>query len=95
MSAVLVSRIKVRDAEQMKAYGAASAPTVAAHSGEVIARGNFAEALLGAGAPHATGVIRFPDLAAARAWFASPEYQALADLREAAGEMEFFVYEAL
>lgn len=95
MSAFLVSRIKVRDPEQMKAYGAAAAPTVAAHGGEVLVRGNFAEALLGGGAPHATGVIQFPDPATARAWFASPEYQALTDLREAAGEMEFFVYEAL
>jgi len=95
VSAFLVSRIKARDPEQMKAYGAAAAPTVAAHGGEVLVRGNFAEALLGTGAHHATGVIRFPDPAAARAWFASPEYQALTDLREAAGEMEFFVYEAL
>ncbi|WP_162917295.1 DUF1330 domain-containing protein [Dongia deserti] len=95
MSAFLVSRIKVRDPAQMKAYGAAAAPTVAAHGGEVLARGNFAEALLGTGAPHATGVIRFPDLAAIHAWFGSPEYRALTDLREAAGEMEFLVYEAL
>jgi uncharacterized protein (DUF1330 family) len=95
MSAFLVSRIKVRDPEQMKAYGAATAPTVAAHGGEVLVRGSFAEALLGTGAPHATGVIRFPDSAAVRTWFASPEYQALTSLREAAGEMEFFVYEAL
>jgi uncharacterized protein (DUF1330 family) len=94
MSAILVSRITVRDPEQMKAYGAAAGPTVAAHGGELLARGNFAEALLGTGAPHATGVIRFPDLAAVRAWFASPEYRALTDLREAAGEMEFFVYDA-
>lgn len=94
MSAIFVSRIKVRDPEQMKAYGAAAAPTVAARGGEVLARGIFAEALLGTGAPHATGVIRFPDLASVHAWFSSPEYQALTSLREAAGEMEFFIYEA-
>ncbi|WP_300303228.1 DUF1330 domain-containing protein [Ferrovibrio sp.] len=94
MSAIVVSRIKVRDPEQMKAYGAAAASTVAAHGGEVLVRGNFAEALLGTGAPHLTGVMRFADPAAASAWFASPEYQALTSLREAAGDMEFFVYEA-
>lgn len=95
MSALLVSRIRVRDPEQMKAYGAAAAPTVAAHGGEVLARGKFATALLGEGSSHMTGIMRFPSEAAIESWFASPEYRALADLRDSAGEMEFFVYQAL
>lgn len=95
MSTLLVSRIRVRDPEQMKAYGAAAAPTVAAHGGEVIARGKFATALLGHGSSHVTGVMRFPSEAAIDAWFSSPEYQALTDLRDSAGEAEFLVYEAL
>jgi uncharacterized protein (DUF1330 family) len=60
MSAILISRIRVRDAGQMQAYGAAAAPTVAAHGGEVVGRGQFADALLGEGSPHATGIMRFP-----------------------------------
>ncbi len=95
MSALLVSRIRVRNPEKMKAYSAAAAPTVAAHGGEMIARGSFAAALLGEGQAHMTGVMRFPTEAAAQTWFASPEYRALAELRDAAGEMEFFVYQAL
>lgn len=95
MSALLVSRIRVRDPEQMKAYGAAVAPTVAAHGGEVLARGTFATALLGEGSAHMTGIMRFPSEAAIQTWFASPEYRALADLRDSAGEMEFYVYIAL
>lgn len=94
MSAIFVSRIKVRDPEQMKAYGAATAPTIAAHGGEILARGSFAEALLGEGSAHATGIVRFPSIGAAQSWFTSPEYQALAELRTAAGEMEFFLYDA-
>ena len=94
MTAFLVSRIKVRDPQKMIAYGAAAAPTIAAHGGVILARGTFAGALLGVGAPHAAGVIQFPDSLAAHAWFDSPGYQTLVDLREAAGEMEFFVYEA-
>lgn len=95
MSALLVSRIRVRDPEQMKDYGAAAAPTVAAHGGEVLARGKFATALLGEGSSHMTGIMQFPSEAAIETWFASPEYRALADLRDSAGEMEFFVYQAL
>lgn len=95
MSALLVSRIRVRDPEQMKAYGAAAAPTVTAHGGEVLDRGKFATALLGEGSLHMTGIMRFPSEAAIENWFTSPEYRALTDLRDSAGEMEFFVYQAL
>jgi len=95
MSALLVARIRVRDPEQMKAYGAAAGPTVAAHGGEVLSRGEYALSLLGEGSPHVTGIMRFPSVDAVQSWFASPEYLALADLRASAGEMEFFVYEAL
>lgn len=95
MTAIFVSRVCVRDPEKMKAYGAATAPTVAAHGGEVVARGQFATALLGEGMPHATGIMRFPSVAAAEAWFASAEYQSLSGLRDEAGEMEFFLYQSL
>jgi uncharacterized protein (DUF1330 family) len=44
---------------------------------------------------HMTGILRFPSEAAIQTWFASPEYRALAGLRDSAGEMEFFVYQAL
>jgi uncharacterized protein (DUF1330 family) len=95
MTAILVSRIQVRDPEKMKAYSAAAAPTAASHGGEVVARGQFADALLGEGLPHMTGILRFPTVEAARNWFASTEYQALSDLREAAGAMEFYLYQSL
>lgn len=95
MTALLVARIKVRDPERMKAYSAAAGPTVAAHGGEFLGRGTFALALLGEGAAHVTGVMRFPSLDAVRGWFNSPDYGALAGLRAQAGEMEFFVYETL
>lgn len=95
MSALLVARIEVRDPEKLKAYSAAAAPTVAAHGGEMLARGSFAGALLGEGQPHMTGIMRFPSDAAIRTWFASAEYQALAPLRDSAGKMEFFVYQTL
>jgi len=95
MSALLVTRINVRDAEKLKAYAAAASPTVAAHGGEFIARGTFITALLGDGSNHITGIMRFPSAAAITAWFASPEYSALAGLRDSAGEMEFFAYDSL
>jgi uncharacterized protein (DUF1330 family) len=95
MSALLVSRIRVRNPDQMRAYGAATVPTVAAHGGEVLVRGQFVDALLGEGSAHVTGIMRFPSVDAVQTWFDSAEYRALTDLRDAAGEMEFFVYQTL
>lgn len=94
MTALLIANITVRDAEQMQAYGAAAGPTVAAHGGEFIMRGKFADTLLGDRADNAVALIRFPTVDAAKGWFTSPEYQALTDLRDSAANMEFTLYEA-
>lgn len=93
MTALVIARVALRDAEKMKAYGAAAAETLAAHGGEVLMRGAYQETLLGDGGGRNLGVLRFPDLAAARAWFDSPEYQALAELREQAGVMDFELFQ--
>ena len=94
MTALLIARIDVHNPERMEAYGAAAAPTIAAHGGEFVARGKFASALLGDGSVKAVAIIRFPNVAAANGWFSSPEYQALSDLRTAAADMEFTLFEA-
>jgi len=94
MTALLIARIKVLNPEQMQAYGVAAGPTVAAYEGEFIARGKFAASLLGDESASAVAVMRFPSVDAANAWFESPEYQALAELRTTAAEMHFTLYEA-
>lgn len=94
MTALLIARIDVHNTERMQAYGAAAAPTIAAHGGEFVARGKFAGSLLGDGSVNAVAIIRFPSVDAANGWFSSPEYQALSDLRTAAADMEFTLFEA-
>lgn len=93
MTAYIIARVKVKDADRMKQYGAAAGPTVAAHKGTFVLRGKFAGALIGSAEPHNTAIIQFPDLAAVEGWFNSPEYQALGPLRDSACEMEFLTYE--
>jgi len=94
MTALLIARINVLNPEHMQAYGAAAGPTVAAHRGEFIARGKLSASLLGDESAQAVAIIRFPSVDAANGWFASPEYQALAELRTAAAEMQFTLYAA-
>ncbi len=83
MSAFVVVQGTVTDPDKMQEYGAAAGPIVAAHGGELMARGPI-EVLSGSSNHKISVVIRFPDAAKARAWYESAEYQALIPIRESA-----------
>ena len=93
MPAFVIARVTVRDPELMSRYAEAAGATFKAHGGRMLLRGGFAEALIGESDPHAAGIIEFPDLAALKRWFASDEYQALAELRDSACDMQMLAYE--
>ena len=93
MTALIVARFDVKNAEKMDAYATAAGPTVLAHGGEFVALGDKVSALIGDEATHSIAILRFPDAAAAQTWFASPEYTACKPLREQAAEMQFTLYQ--
>ncbi|MEM6694304.1 MAG: DUF1330 domain-containing protein [Pseudomonadota bacterium] len=93
MTALLVARFDVKNAESMNAYATAAGPTVLAHGGEFVAMGEKIEALVGQDEQQSLAMVRFPDVATAKRWFTSPEYTACKPLREAAAEMQFTLYE--
>jgi uncharacterized protein (DUF1330 family) len=88
MSAYVIVQGTVKDAEKMQEYGAAAGPSIAPHGGELVCRGP-AQVLAGATDYQMAVVISFPDAAAARAWYESPEYQAIIPTREAALDSVF------
>lgn len=88
MSAIVVVQGTVTDPDKMQEYAAAAGPTVAAHGGELLARGPMS-VLSGSSDHKISVVIRFPDAAAARGWYESPEYQALIPTRESALDSVF------
>ena len=94
MTAFVISRTIVRDAEKFQHYATAAAPTVAAHGGRLVQRGVFGSALLGDASPHGTGIMEFPDMEAVEAWFHSDAYRALGSLRDEACEMTLVAYQA-
>ena len=83
MSAFVVVQGTVIDPDIMQEYGAAAGPIVAAHGGELMARGPI-EVLSGSSDHKISVVIRFPDAAKARAWYESAKYQALIPIRDSA-----------
>jgi uncharacterized protein (DUF1330 family) len=92
MTAYLVANVTVRNAEDMEAYAAAAGPTLAAHGGELILDGRLSETLTGTWEAPGVALVSFPSAEAARTWYHSPEYQALAPLRESAAEMDIALF---
>jgi uncharacterized protein (DUF1330 family) len=93
MTALIVARFDVKNAEKMDAYATAAGPTVLAHGGEFVAIGDKVSALVGDEEKHSIAIVSFPDAATAKTWFASPEYTACKPLREEAADMQFTLYE--
>jgi len=79
MPAYLISDVTVRDPAAFETYRSRAAASIAAFGGRYLVRGGELAVLEGARRPTALVIVEFPDLGAARRWYASPEYaQALA-----------------
>jgi uncharacterized protein (DUF1330 family) len=80
MSAYVVANYQVTNPAGYAAYRLAARASILAHGGEILVADFTTEAL--EGSPHpVTVVIRFPDREAARAWYTSPDYQRIQQLR--------------
>lgn len=93
MTALVIAHVKPKNPEKMPSYAEAAAKTLAPFDGRVVHRGKYAATLLGEAEAHGLGIMQFPDTLSAKSWFASPQYQAIAPLRDEAAEMTFVVYE--
>jgi uncharacterized protein (DUF1330 family) len=78
MSALLVADVEVMDPEAYAAYRSANPAIVGKFGGRYLAAGGDVCLLEGDFAPRRTIIIEFPDMAALRAFYESPEY---ADIR--------------
>jgi uncharacterized protein (DUF1330 family) len=90
MSAYLVVEGTPRDKDALGRYGSRAIPLIKQFGGEVLASGPW-ELIFGEGAYHNGMIVRFPDKDTALAWYNSPAYQALLDIRSAALDCRFRV----
>jgi uncharacterized protein (DUF1330 family) len=86
VSAYLISRLSIRDAEAMARYVAGAPATVAEFGGRYLVRANAATALEGSWDDDRIVVLEFPTREAALAWYHSPAYRELRDLRWSAAD---------
>jgi uncharacterized protein (DUF1330 family) len=88
MSAYMVVEGTPRDKEALGRYGSQATSLIKQFGGEVLAFGPWT-LLFGEGAYHNGMIVRFPDRDTALAWYNSPDYQALIDIRNAALDCRF------
>ncbi|HEX7043415.1 MAG TPA: DUF1330 domain-containing protein [Burkholderiales bacterium] len=81
MAAYVIADVEVFDREAIKDYQQRVPETLAPFGGRFLVRGGACETLEGEWQPQRVVVIEFPDAAAAKAWYASPAYQAVLPIR--------------
>ena len=88
MSAYIVVEGTPRDKEALGRYGSQAIQLIKEFGGEVLAFGPW-ELIFGEGAYHNGMIVHFPDRETALAWYNSPAYQGLLDLRNTALDCRF------
>lgn len=96
MPAYMIVTAKIEDRESfIQGYGAAAGALVEQFGGKYVLRGPGAELLEGGFGDGASMVIsEWPDKAAAKAFWDSPEYQEVKKLREGCAECQVLLIEA-
>ena len=94
MTAYWIAHVTVTDPAAYQGYQTLAPAAFAAHGARFLARGGAHEVLEGPALDRHV-VIEFPSLAAARACYHSPEYQAARARREAAAVAHVVIVEGL
>jgi uncharacterized protein (DUF1330 family) len=84
MAAYFILQFVVNDPRLYREYQVVAGPTVQAFGGQVVAFDVAAETIEGTPPGPQTVILKFESTDAARAWYKSPEYQAVVGKRRAA-----------
>lgn len=95
MSAYIIADVDVTDPQQYEQYKVLSSKAIAAHGAEVCIRGGEVQVLEGDWKPSRIVLLKFPDLASARAFHESAEYLLARKAREGASVMRMIAVQGL
>ena len=93
MSAYLIANVDVHDSEAYQAYRSRTGAIVEHYGGRFIVRGGNVHPLEGGDWAHRLVIIEFPDLASAKGFYESPEYQDVIPLRTCASDGSLLIVE--
>ncbi len=95
MPAYIIAEVTITNEDQMKQYREWSTRAMQEHGAEPIVRGGRIEPLEGGWVPERVVVLKFKDLAAARAYYDSETYTHARKVREGAGSIRMFAVEGV
>ncbi|TDH22980.1 DUF1330 domain-containing protein [Segetibacter sp. 3557_3] len=82
MPAYVIVNVNIHNPEGYEDYKKLTPASLLPFNGKFIVRGGQAEVLEGNEAPGRVVVLEFPDVAAAKAWWNSPEYARAREIRQ-------------
>lgn len=95
MPGYIIANIEVHDATVYEEYKAKVPALIRKHGGEYLVRGGHCITAEGNWKPKRLVILRFPDMAAARAFYDDPEYQPVKALRERAAKSDLVLVEGV
>jgi uncharacterized protein (DUF1330 family) len=81
MPAYFIAEIELTNPAAYEPYRAAVPATIAQYGGRYLTRGGAAELVEGGPEPNRVVILEFADIAAAKRWYNSPEYQKILPIR--------------
>jgi uncharacterized protein (DUF1330 family) len=95
MAAYVVVQVDVKDPQRYEDYKRMVPASLAKYGGRFLVRGGHTEPLEGTWEPKRFVLVEFPDVAQARAWWASPEYVEAKALRQATSTTQMILVEGI
>lgn len=91
----VIVNIDVRDLAAYEAYKTDAPVIIRKHGGEYLARGGAVEVLEGDWKPARIALLKFPDMAAVRAFLEDSDYQPLKTIRHSVASTQMVAVEGL
>ena len=95
MAAFVIVTMEIDDADTFADYRAKAPAFIERHGGRYLARGGATEVIEGDWSPSRVVLLEFPDVASAQAFFADPDYVAIADIRHRAARSQIVIVEGV
>jgi uncharacterized protein (DUF1330 family) len=95
MTAYIYANIKIHNSALYEQYRAGVRAVIAAFGGRYLVRGGAVEVLEGAPELERQVILEFPDMAALKAFYSSPEYSALLAIRQQAATGSLIAIEGM
>lgn len=95
MSAYVIADVKVTDTAAYEAYKALTPNAISKNGGRFLSRGGETAVMEGNWQPNRVVILEFPDMAAARAFYDSPEYREAREARRYAADFNMIIIDGL